>query len=519
MQANMDNKPLLQAVPIDGNSLSFEELELISVDHAPIELTEESKARVQRCREYVDKVISQNQIVYGLTTGFGKFSTVTIPPENIAELQLNLIRSHAVNVGEPYSEVITRAIMLLRINVLAKGHSGIRLQTLEALIEMLNKRVHPLIPMRGSVGASGDLSPLSHLALVLIGEGEALYQGQRMSGAEAMRAAGITPVVLEAKEGLALNNGTQVMAAIGALAVIDLERLAQQADMIAAMSIDALLGTPCAFDELVHQLRPHPGQLASAANIRNLLENSKLRASHLNCGNVQDAYSLRCSPQVHGAVRDAIAYAKGVIGIELNSATDNPLIFPEEDKVISGGNFHGEPLAIALDVLAIAASELASISERRIEQILNPALNRGLTPFLANRPGIDSGYMIAQLTAASVVSENKVLSHPASVDSIPTSANQEDHVSMGSVSAIKLIQILKNIRTALGIELMIASSALDQRGIESSLALESVKHALRAEIPALEKDRILYPDINAAIEFLTSNRALELIKQAGIEIN
>ncbi|HRY83553.1 MAG TPA: aromatic amino acid lyase, partial [Candidatus Cloacimonadota bacterium] len=248
-------------------------------------------------------------------------------------------------------------------------------------------------------------------------------------------------------------------------------------------------------------------------------ENSKLRASHLNCGNVQDAYSLRCSPQVHGAVRDAIAYAKGVIGIELNSATDNPLIFPEEDKVISGGNFHGEPLAIALDVLAIAASELASISERRIEQILNPALNRGLTPFLANRPGIDSGYMIAQLTAASVVSENKVLSHPASVDSIPTSANQEDHVSMGSVSAIKLIQILKNIRTALGIELMIASSALDQRGIESSLALESVKHALRAEIPALEKDRILYPDINAAIEFLTSNRALELIKQAGIEIN
>lgn len=519
MQASNENQAPPDPIVIDGNSLSFEALEQIAVYHAPVRLTPESKAKVQRCREYVDNVISENQIVYGLTTGFGKFSTVTIPPENIAELQLNLIRSHAVSVGEPYSTTITRAIMLLRINVLAKGHSGIRLQTLEALVEMLNQGVHPLIPMRGSVGASGDLSPLSHLALVLIGEGEAEYQGQTMSGKEAMQAAGIEPVVLQAKEGLALNNGTQVMAAIGALAVIDLERLAQQADMIAAMSIDALMGTPRAFDELIHNLRPHPGQLASATNIRNLLEGSILRQSHLNCGNVQDAYSLRCSPQVHGAVRDAVTYAKNVIGIELNSATDNPLIFPEEHKVISGGNFHGEPLAIALDVLAIAASELASISERRIEQMLNPALNRGLSPFLASRPGIDSGYMIAQLTAASVVSENKVLAHPASVDSIPTSANQEDHVSMGSVSAIKLIQVIQNIRTALGIELMISASALDQRGLASSPALESVKQALRELIPVLEKDRILYPDINAAIEFLKTNAALGIIARAGIKIN
>ena len=519
MRENPNDLKPVNPIIIDGNSLSFEQLEQIAVASAPIELSSDSRKNVQFCREYVDKLISENQLVYGLTTGFGKFSTVTIPPENIAELQLNLIRSHAVSVGDPYSIEITRAIMLLRINVLAKGFSGIRCQTLQALIDMLNRGVHPIIPMRGSVGASGDLSPLSHLALVLLGEGEALYQGKKMSGMEAMQAAGITPVVLEAKEGLALNNGTQVMAAIGALSVIELERLCQSADMIAAMSIDALLGTPCAFDELIHKLRPHPGQLQSAKNILNLLEDSKLRYSHVNCGNVQDAYSLRCSPQVHGAVRDAISYAKAVIGIELNSATDNPLIFPKEGKVISGGNFHGEPIAIALDVLAIAASELASISERRIEQMLNPALNRGLNAFLANRPGIDSGYMIAQLTAASVVSENKVLSHPASVDSIPTSANQEDHVSMGSVSAIKLLQVVKNIQTALGIELMIAASALDQRGIESSPALESVKLALRELVPPLEKDRVLYPDINTTIGFLCSHKALALIAEQGIKIN
>lgn len=505
----------MQEIQIDGNGLRLEDLELVALDRAKISLTDASRAKVQTCRAFVDRVIAEGRIVYGLTTGFGKFSTVTIHQDHIAELQLNLIRSHAVSVGEPYDIPTTRAIMLLRINVLAKGHSGIRPLTLDTLIEMLNAGVHPIIPKRGSVGASGDLSPLSHLALVLLGEGEAEYKGSIMSGAEAMKKAGITPVVLAAKEGLALNNGTQVMAAVGALALLEAERLCQSADAIAAMSIDALKGTPKAFNELVHKLRPHAGQIASATNIRNLLEGSLLRESHRNCGNVQDAYSLRCSPQVHGAVRDAISYARSVLEIELNSATDNPLIFAEEEEVISGGNFHGEPLAIALDTMAIAISELANISERRIEQMLNPALNRGLSPFLAKRPGIDSGFMIAQLTAASLVSENKVLAHPASVDSIPTSANQEDHVSMGSVSAIKLQQVITNVRSALAIELMVAASALDQRNIASSPALEKVKEALREVIPQLQEDRILYPDINAAIEFLAENRLLQAISLAG----
>ena len=509
----------MHKIYLDGNSLTLHDLELVSSFQAEVELTHEALTKVVKCRDYVDKIISEGRIVYGLTTGFGKFSTVIIPQENLAELQLNLIRSHAVNVGEAYSTEIVRAIMLLRINVLAKGYSGICPATLKTLIEMLNKGVHPVIPMRGSVGASGDLSPLSHLALVLIGEGEAEYEGSILPGGEAMHRAGIKPVILAAKEGLALNNGTQVMAAIGALKLIEAKNLCKQADLIAAMSIDALKGTPRAFDELVHNLRPHPGQIHSASNIRNLLKDSVLRNSHLNCGNIQDAYSLRCSPQVHGAVRDAIDYAQRVVETELNSATDNPLIFPDEDKVISAGNFHGEPLAIALDTLALAISELASISERRIEQILNPALNRGLSPFLAKRPGIDSGFMIAQLTAASLVSENKILAHPASVDSIPTSANQEDHVSMGSVSAIKLLQVMENVSNVLAIELMISCQALDERGLPSSPAIDAVRTAFRTEVPKLETDRILYPDIRKAIEFVQEARALEALSAVSMDLN
>ncbi|MDD2230402.1 MAG: histidine ammonia-lyase [Candidatus Cloacimonetes bacterium] len=491
---------------IDGNNLSLEEVAQVALNNASISIAPSSRLKVQKCRVYVDKVIADGDVVYGLTTGFGKFSTVNIPPENIAELQLNLIRSHATSIGEPYTIPQTRAIMLLRIAVLAKGHSGIRLETLETLVSMINSGVHPIIPRRGSVGASGDLSPLSHLALVLIGEGEAIYLGKRMPGQEAMKLAGIAPVQLAAKEGLALNNGTQVMAALGVLSLLEAERLCRYADVIASMSIDALKGTPRAFDELVHMLRPHPGQLKSATNIRNLLSGSTLRESHRNCGNIQDAYSLRCTPQVHGAVRDAITYVRGVLQIEINSATDNPLIFADEEKVISGGNFHGEPLAIALDTMAIAVSELASISERRIEQMLNSSLSRGLSPFLAKRPGIDSGFMIVQLTAASLVSENKVLAHPASVDSIPTSANQEDHVSMGSVSANKLLQVMENVTSALGIELLIASAALDERKLASSPALEKVKAMLREKVAPMQEDRIMYPDVNNAIELLRDER-------------
>lgn len=506
----------MHKIIIDGNSLTLKQIEELAFQRTQIELSQESITRVVQCRNYVDKVISEGRIVYGLTTGFGKFSTVTIPAEHIAELQENLIRSHATSVGIPYSIPITRAIMLLRINVLAKGFSGIRIETLNTLILMLNRGVHPIIPMRGSVGASGDLSPLSHLALVLIGEGEAEYEGCTMSGALAMQKAGIEPVKLCAKEGLALNNGTQVMAAIGVLSLLEAERLCKHADLSAAMTIDALLGTPRAFDPLIHNLRPHPGQLLSAENIRNLLNDSVLRESHRNCGNIQDAYSLRCTAQVHGAARDTILYVRGVLEVEINSATDNPLIFAEEEKVISGGNFHGEPLAIALDCLAIAISELASISERRMEQMLNPALNRGLSPFLASRPGIDSGYMIAQLTAASLVSENKVLSHPASVDSIPTSANQEDHVSMGSVSAIKLIQVVENVLNVLAIEILIAASALDQRKLPSSPMIEEARKMIRQEIDPLDKDRVLYPEINKAIALLRSATLLQCGKNCGL---
>ncbi|MGC9361904.1 MAG: histidine ammonia-lyase [Candidatus Syntrophosphaera sp.] len=508
----------MRKIIIDGNSLSLSQVEAISLNQAKVELSDECVGRVQKCRAYVEKIIARGDIVYGLTTGFGKFSTVTIPPEHIAELQNNLIHSHATSIGPAYTTRETGAIMLLRINVLAKGHSGIRLRTLQTLVDMLNKGVHPIIPMRGSVGASGDLSPLSHLALPLLGEGEAVFDGEILPGAEAMKRAGIEPVRLEAKEGLALNNGTQVMTALGVLNLLEAERLCRQADVIAASSIDAMKGTPNAFDELIHNVRPHKGQIDCAANLRNLLENSPLRESHQNCENVQDPYSLRCTPQVHGAVRETLAYVRGILETEVNSATDNPLIFPDEEKVLSGGNFHGEPIAIALDALSIAVAELASISERRMEQMLNPALNRGLTPFLAKRPGIDSGYMIVQLTAASLVSENKVLTHPASVDSIPNSANQEDHVSMGSISANKLRQVVENVRSVLAIELLIACQALDQRGTASSPSIESVKSLFRVEIPALEGDRTSYPDVNAAIAFLQTPAMLGAVLQAGIDL-
>lgn len=506
----------MQKVIIDGNSLTFKDILSVSRDKFQVELSESSKAKVTKCREYVENVISQGKIVYGLTTGFGKFSTVTISTDHIDELQENLIMSHAMSVGKKYNTEQVRAIMLLRANVLAKGHSGIKLHTLQTLVDMLNNGVHPVIPMQGSVGASGDLSPLSHLALVLIGKGEAEYQGNVLEGNMAMKKAGITPVKLAAKEGLALNNGTQVMTGLGVLAYIESSNLVKIADIVAAMTIDAMKGTPKAFDPLVHKLRPHKGQIDSAYNIRTLLAKSKLRASHLNCDNVQDAYSLRCSPQVHGAVRDAMDYVKRTLETEINSATDNPLIFPDEDKVISGGNFHGEPLAIALDTLAIALSEIASISERRIEQLLNPALNRGLSPFLAARPGLDSGFMIAQLTAASVVSENKVLSHPASVDSIPTSANQEDHVSMGSVSANKVLQVIENVNTVLAIELMISMQALDLREIPSSKVIEKIKSVLRTKIKHLSKDRILYTDIDYLKQWLKESHILNLVSS---EIN
>ncbi len=480
---------------IDGNSLTIENVWEVASNNRRIALTEEAKIKINKCRDFVDEIIQEGKVVYGLTTGFGKFATVTIPPDQLEELQENLILSHATGVGNAYSEEETRAIMLLRINVLAKGFSGIRLSTLETLIDMLNKGVHPLIPEKGSVGASGDLAPLSHLALVLIGYGKAIYKRKEMDGTEAMKLAGITPVKLAAKEGLALNNGTQVMAAIGALTLRKAEHYCRIADIAEAITVDALLGTDACFSPLIHKVRAHPGQMDAAFNMKTILENSPLRKSHEDCGNVQDPYSLRCAPQVHGAVRDSLKYVRSVLEVEINSATDNPLIFPDEKEVISGGNFHGEPLAFALDNMGICVSELANISERRMEQMFNPAQNRGLNAFLASRLGLDSGFMIAQLTAANLISENKVLAHPGSVDSIPTSANQEDHVSMGSVSSLKARTIVENVSYVLAIEIMAGCQALDARDFPSSPIIEEIKSEIRKDVKKIDKDRFMQPDI------------------------
>lgn len=493
------------SVILTGNDLTLNELSNIVYDREKVELHPDYIKKIVKCRDYVDKIIEEDRVVYGLTTGFGKFANIRISTEHIEELQRNLILSHATGVGEILSIEETRVVMLLRINVLVKGHSGIRLSTLQTLIEMLNKGVHPCIPEKGSVGASGDLAPLSHLALVLLGEGEAEYNGNVVSGSKALELANIKPVVLKAKEGLALNNGTQVMTGVGALNLLRAERLCKVADVVASMSIDALMGTGSAFDALVHNLRPHAGQKESAKNLNSLLKESELNCSHKYCSNVQDAYSLRCTPQVNGAVRDALKYIRNTIEIEMNSATDNPLIFPDEDKVISGGNFHGEPVAFAMDTMAFTVSELANISDRRTEQLLNPALNNDLNPFLAPRPGLDSGFMMTQVTSAALVSENKVLSHPASVDSIPTSANQEDHVSMGTIGAFKARTILDNASVVLAIELMNASQALDYRKIQSSPALEAVKKEVRKIVAHLDRDRIMTDDINNLTQIIDSD--------------
>jgi len=508
----------MKTIKIDGNSLTLEKIKQVATSIADITLSEDAKERVTKCREYVDKLVEEKKVVYGLTTGFGKFAGINIPQEQLAELQENLILSHATGVGDNFSIPETRAITLLRCNVLAKGFSGVKLTTLETLINMLNSGIHPCIPEKGSVGASGDLAPLSHLALVLIGQGYAEYKGETLTGADALKRAGLEPVKLAAKEGLALNNGTQVMTAIGALTLAKALHLCQVADIAAAVSVDALLGTPNAFHKLIHSVRPHQGQIRVAENLIKLLAGSKIRNSHLACNRVQDPYSLRCVPQVHGAVRDALQYVKKTIDIEINSATDNPLIFRKEGEVISGGNFHGQPVAFACDVLGMTMAEIGSISERRIEQICNPALNRGLNAFLAPRPGLDSGFMIAHVTAASLVSENKCRAHPASIDSIPTSANQEDHVSMGTIGAIKAREIVDNIASILGIELLIALQGLETREISSSPVIEAIREEVRKDVTLLEKDRNINDDILFMKRFVESERIIEITREF-IDIN
>ncbi len=481
---------------LSGRRLTLEEISLIASAPAGLTLANAARERMLQSRHAVEQVLREDRAVYGINTGFGKLADVRIPPSELDSLQLNLVRSHACGVGRPLSEAETRAMMLLRANVLALGLSGCRVEIVETLFAMLDRGVVPRIPEKGSVGASGDLAPLAHLALSMIGEGVSEYQGAWMDGSKALAAAQIQPVRLEAKEGLALLNGTQAMTAVGALALFRAERVASLADLAGVMTLDALRDTPAAFDERIQAARPHPGQQASARHLRELVQGSEIRASHLeNDPRVQDAYSLRCIPQVHGAVRAALSYARETVEVESGSATDNPLVFPGGD-ILSGGNFHGAPLALAFDYSAIALTTLMSIAERRIDRLVNPDLNEGLPPFLSPQPGISSGFMIAQVSAASLLNEARVLAHPASVDNVPTSGGKEDHVSMGMTSALKLRQTVENAENVLAIELLAAAEGLDFRSpLRSSQPIERARELIRAMAPRVTQDRSLSPDI------------------------
>lgn len=519
----------LATITIDGNTLSIESLAQLAHGEARAELSSEAIEQIRRSRGVVDAALASGEAIYGISTGFGKFKDIFIKPEDRKRLQSNLVLSHAAGVGPHFETAISRSMIALRANALAKGFSGVRQELVELLLALLNNGIHPLIPEQGSLGASGDLAPLSHLALVLIGRGQAEYQGSILSGSEALAAAGLKPIELEAKEGLALTNGTQLMTAVGAQLVLEGEYLCKLADIIGAMSLEAQLGSPKAFSQKIQDLRPHKGQSASASNLRRLLADSEIVESHKDCPMVQDAYSLRCMPQVHGATRQALRHAREVFEIEINSSTDNPLVFA--DEIISGGNFHGQPLAIVLDYLGIALAELANISERRTERLVNPFLSNGLPAFLTSNGGTESGFMIAQYTAASLVSENKVLAHPASVDSIPTSANQEDHVSMGATAARKGRMILNNVRNVLAIELLCAAQGLDfrmspnlpgahrhgaegERELSPGPAILAAHKAIREVVPFLDEDRELHLDISAAADLIRSHKILHAVEAA-----
>ncbi len=507
--------------------LNLSSLAQIARNRRSVVISERAMQAMARSRRVVDAAIAGGDAapaVYGVNTGFGALAEVRISSDQLAQLQRNLVRSHAAGVGAPLAVEAVRAMMVLRAAVLATGRSGARPLACETLVALLNAGVHPIIPCRGSVGASGDLAPLAHLALGMMGEGDAEYQGTVMPALAALEKAGIEPLELAAKEGLTLLNGTQHMTAVGGLAVYDALASAAVADIAGAMSLEALKGTVRAFDPRVIAARPHPGQIAVAAVLRQLLADSPIAKSHVDCGKVQDPYSLRCMPQVHGASRDILAYAQLVLEREAGSSTDNPLVFVDDnddvpDEMISGGNFHGQPVALALDAAAMAVAELANISERRVEQLVNPQLSSGLPPFLAPDSGLNSGFMIAQVAAASLVSENKVLAHPASVDSIPSSAGREDHVSMGATAALKLAMIGDHVRTVLAIELLCAAQGIDlRRPLRTTAALEAVHATIRARVPAMMTDRVLSPDIVAVRGLIDDGSILAAVVGAGIEL-
>lgn len=512
----------MKTLVLDGKSLTVGDVSRHSLSPSKVSVSPAALKRIRSSRRLVETWVSRGETIYGITTGFGELSTVRIGVEYIERLQMNLIRSHSAGVGDPLPREVVRAMIILRLNALARGFSGISAGTVDLLVKFFNHDIIPVIPSKGSMGSSGDLAPLSHLVLAMLGEGMVTYRGTEMSASRALRRARLGPVKLGAKEGIALINGTQMMSAFGSLAVVESEALCKMADITGAMSTEALRGSDTAFDDRIHRLRPHPGQRASAANLRKLMAGSEIRESHRHGDRrVQDAYSLRCMPQVHGATRDAVRYARNVLDVEINSATDNPLIIPGAKTHLEGGNFHGQPVALALDFLAIALSELANISERRIERMVNGNLS-GLPKFLTEKSGLNSGMMIAQYTAASIVSENKVLAHPASVDSIPTSANQEDHNSMGSVAAQKLWRVLENVRTVLAIELMVAAQGIDFARIhprtgmtmKSGKGVEAAHREIRRVIGHLGNDRVLATDIAASAGLIRGGRVVASVEKS-----
>jgi histidine ammonia-lyase len=489
---------------LEGQNLTLEEVARVARGAERVRLAAGARSRMEASRRTVERIIAEERVVYGVTTGFGKLSERTIPLEALRELQINLVRSHSCGLGPPLSEEETRAMMLLRANVLAKGLSGARPLVAETLVSMLERGVRPFVPEKGSVGASGDLAPLAHLALCCVGEGEAFFEGERLAGAEALRRAGVEPLALEAKEGLALLNGTQALTAVGGLALERAERAARVADVAGAMSLEALRGLPAAFDARVHLARPHRGQVEVAARLRELLEGSELNDPEAGGHRrVQDAYSLRCMPQVHGAVRDALTHAREVTEVETGGATDNPLVFAETDEVVSGGNFHGAPLALAFDYSAVALVHLGNICERRIDHLTNPDLNAGLPAFLTPQAGVASGFMVTQIAAVALLNECKVLAHPASTDNLPTDGGKEDHVSMGMTAATKLRRVVENVEYVVAIELLAAAEALEYRDTPRlGRGVARAHAAVRAHAPRLARDRALAPDIERVAEAL-----------------
>ncbi len=501
-----------RTIDLTGEDLTLEDVWDVAVHGADAQLADASRARMRAARELLESIHGEH--TYGVNTGFGRFVSADIPDELAEELQLRLLRSHACGVGDPYPDEVVRSAMLLRANALAKGYSGARVETVELLVACLNRGVLPVVPSRGSVGASGDLAPLAHLALPLVGEGEAWVEGERLDGAAALRRVGLEPIRLASKEGLSLVNGTQFMTAMAALGLVRARHLARTADLACALSLEALQGSRTSFQPSIHRSRPLKGQQEAAANVWRLLEGSAIIESHRWCDKVQDAYSLRCAPQVHGACRDLLDYVESTVAVELNAATDNPLVLLEERQIVSNGNFHGQPLAFALDALAMAVAELASISERRVERLVNPTLSDGLPPFLVEEGGLNSGFMIPQYVAAALVSENKVLAHPASVDSIPTSAGQEDHVSMGNAAGLKALRVLDNAERTLAIELLAGTQAVEFLApLRPGTGVSAVHDFVRSLSARLDEDRSLSGDIERVATAIRSGEILGRVQE------